>query len=165
MLGAPTFTPDLGWQDFWLVEHGTQVVGTVARWNQRRFKQTVVRGYEGKLGKMRPYLNVAARLGLAPRLPNVGEQVRHVFASHLAVDNDDLEVAAALLAAVHQSAVEAGDDYLMLGLDINHPFSKLARRYRHVLYATQLFLATWGEQGELAQKLDGRQMGAEIALL
>jgi hypothetical protein len=53
----------------------------------------------------------------------------------------------------------------MLGLDTDHPFTKLARHYRRVVYATQLFLATWGEQVELARRVDGRQMGAEIAVL
>jgi hypothetical protein len=44
-LGDAKLTPDLELQDFWLVERGSQVVGTLARWNQRRLKQSVVRGY------------------------------------------------------------------------------------------------------------------------
>jgi hypothetical protein len=110
-------------------------------------------------------INVMARFGLAPPLPALGEQVRHSFASHFAVDNDDPLVASALLAATYNSAVQANDDYLMVGLDTDHPFTKLARRYRRLVYATQLFLATWDEQIELARQLDNRQMGAEIAVL
>jgi hypothetical protein len=53
----------------------------------------------------------------------------------------------------------------MLGLDPDHPLSKLVRGYRRVVYATQLFLAAWGDEIELARTLDGRQMGAEIAVL
>jgi hypothetical protein len=164
-LGDAKVMPDLNLQDFWLVERGSQVVGTLARWNQQRFKQSVVRGYGEPWLRMRPYVNFLAWFGLAPRLPALGQQVRHSFASHLAVDNDDPQVAQALLAAVYNRAVQAGDDYLMLGLDTDHPFARLARRYRRVVYATQLFLATWGEQVELARRVDGRQMGAEIALL
>lgn len=164
-LGNGSITPDLSLDDFWLVERGTHVVGTVARWNQRRMKQSVVRGYGEPWAGMRKWVNLAARVGLAPRLPAIGEQVRNAFASHLAVDNDDPVVAAALLAAVYNRAVEAGDDYLMVGLDTDHPFTPLVRRYRRVVYATQLFLATWGDEVELARKLDGRQMGAEIAVL
>jgi hypothetical protein len=165
MLGDARWTPDLSLQDFWIVERGTQVVGTLARWNQRRFKQQVVRGYSEAWLGMRPLINIAARLGLAPRLPALGEQVRLTFASHLAVDNDDPQVAAALLASVYNDAVKAGDDYLMLGLDSEHSFTRLVRRYRRVVYATQLFLATWDDEVELARQMDGRQMGAEIAVL
>ena len=172
---APVWTPeklavliqmaDLDWHDFWLVERGMQVVGTLARWNQRRLKQSVVRGYAGVLRWARPWVNVAARLGLAPRLPSIGEQVRHAFASHFAVDNDDPDVAAALLAAVYNDAVAAGDDYLMLGLDSNHSLNAIVRPYRHVVYGTQLCLAAWGADVELARQVEGGQMGVEIALL
>jgi hypothetical protein len=164
-LGDPRQMQDLSVHDFWLVERGSQVVGTLARWNQRRLKQSVVRGYAASLQNARPFVNMLARLGLAPRLPAVGEPVRHAFSSHFAVDQDDPAVAAALLAAVYNGAVEAGDDYLMLGLDPDHPLSKLVRGYRRVVYATQLFLAAWGDEIELARTLDGRQMGAEIAVL
>jgi hypothetical protein len=164
-LGDPKQTPDLNTDDFWLVEHGSHVVGTLARWNQRRFKQSVVRGYDEPWRKTRTLINLAAQVGLAPYLPAVGEPVRHAFASHLAVDNDDPQVAAALLAAVYHDALQAGDNYLMVGLDPDHPLTRIVRRYRRVVYATQLFLATWGEQVELARTVDGRQMGAEIALL
>jgi hypothetical protein len=148
-----------------VVERASQVVGTVARWNQQRFKQTVARGYDEVWRRARPYINLIARFGFAPHLPAIGEAVRHSFASHWAVDDDDPLVAAALLAAVYNSAVQAGDHYLMVGLDSEHPLTKLMRSYRLVVYATQLFLATWGDEVALARGMDGRQMGAEIALL
>lgn len=164
-MGDAIWTPDLTMANFWLVERAGRVIGTLARWNQRRFKQSVVRGYSDSLLKVRPYVNFAAKFGLAPRLPDIGEQVRHAFGSHLAVDDDDLRVAAALLAAVYNDAVAAQDDYLMVGLDTNHPFAPLIRRYRRVVYATQLFLGTWGEEVAQTRLLDARQMGAEIAVL
>jgi hypothetical protein len=164
-LGDPVWTPDLSLADFWVVERASQVVGTLARWNQQRFKQTVARGYDEPWAQTRPYINLIARLGFAPHLPAIGEAVRHSFASHLAVDDDDPQVAAALLAAVYNSAVQAGDGYLMVGLDSEHPLTKLMRSYRREVNATQLFLATWGDEAALARRVEGGQMGAEIALL
>jgi hypothetical protein len=141
------------------------VVGTLARWNQQKFKQSVVRGYDEPWLRMRTFVNTIAWFGFAPHLPAIGEQVHHSFASHLAVDNDDPQVASVLIAAVFNSALVAGDDYLMLGMDSEHSFSLLVRRYRRVVYATQLFLATWGDEVEVARAVEKRQMGAEIALL
>jgi hypothetical protein len=164
-LVALTQLTDLDWRDFWLVERDAQVVGTLARWNQRRLKQSVVRGYAGVLRWAWPWVNLTARVGVAPRLPSIGEQVRHAFASHLAVDNDDADVATALLAAVYNDAVAAGDNYLMLGLDSNHSLGGIVRPYRHVVYATQLCLATWGADVEMARQVEDRQVGVEIALL
>jgi hypothetical protein len=51
----------------------------------------------------------------------------------------------------------------MVGLDSEHPLTKTVRRYRRLVYATQLFVATWDD--EKPPTLDGRQMGAEIAIL
>lgn len=164
-LGDPAMTPGLTLHDFWVVEQGSRIVGTLARWNQQGFKQSVVRGYHDPWRQSRTTINLLARLGLAPYLPAVGETIRHSFASHLAVDNDDPTVGAALLAATYNSAVAAGDNYLMLGLDTEHPFAKVVRRYRRVVYATQLSVATWGDVEAFADRLDGRQMGAEIAVL
>jgi hypothetical protein len=157
--------PDLNLGDYWLVERGDRVVGTLARWSQQRFKQTVVRGYTARLGQLRPWVNLLAWCGLAPRLPAVGEPIHHAFASHLAVDDDDPQITAALLAAVYNRAVQAGDNYLMVGLDSDHPFTSGMRGFRYVVYATQLFLATWGAEIETARAVKGMQMGAEIALL
>jgi hypothetical protein len=162
-LGDPAHTPDLLLENFWVVEHGAQVVGTVARWDQSRFKQQRVAGYDERWLGVRRWVNWAARLGLAPHLPAVGERIRLAFASHLAVDNDDLQVGAALLTAVYNDAVGAGDAYLMVGLDSEHPLTKTVRRYRRLVYATQLFVATWGD--EQPPTLNGRQMGADIAIL
>jgi hypothetical protein len=162
-IGDAAHTPDLALKNFWVVERDAQVVGTLARWDQSRFKQQIVRGYDERWLGVRRWVNWAARLGLAPHLPAVGERVRLAFASHLAVDNDDLQVGAALLAAVYNDAVQAGDAYLMVGLDSEHPLTKTVRRYRRLVYATQLFVATWDD--EKPPTLDGRQMGAEIAIL
>lgn len=164
-LGDQAVTPGLDLDDFWLVEKGSQVVGTLARWNQQSFKQSVVRGYDVQWVRVRTLVNTLAWFGFAPHLPAIGKQVRHSFASHLAVDNDDPVVASALIAAVFNSALIAGDDYLMLGMDSDSAFSQLVRRYRRVVYATQLFLAAWGDDVEAARAVDKGPLGAEIALL
>jgi hypothetical protein len=150
-LGDARTMPDLALSDFWVIEQESRVVGTLARWNQRRFKQQVVAGYDAHLLRMRPLVNAASLLGLMPALPAIGETVRLAFASCLAVDNDDPQLAAALLAAVYNDSVTAGDAFLMVGLDPQHPLTPLTRAYRRLVYATQLFLAAWGSEQELAR--------------
>jgi hypothetical protein len=81
-LGNEAITPGLRLNDFWLVEKGSQVVGTLARWNQQSFKQSVVRGYDEPWLRMRTFVNTVAWFGFAPHLPAIGEQVHHSFASH-----------------------------------------------------------------------------------
>lgn len=164
-LCRPDSTPGLEPEHFWLAQRGEEIVGCVARWDQQRWKQTWVRGYAPRLRTLRPWINLAARFALVPRLPPVGMTLRHSFASHWAVDHDHVEVAAVLLGAVVNDAAAAGDDYLMVGLDPAHPFGPVVRRCRHVPYRTALYLATWGEDVAALPQGPVGQIGAEIAIL
>jgi hypothetical protein len=159
----PDFTPGLAAEHFWLAEREGVVMGCVARWDQQPWKQTIVLGYAPRLRRLRPWVNLAAQIGLAPPLPQVGATIRHSFASHWAADGDDVEVAAALFAAVLNDAAGAGDDYLMVGLDPAHDFTAVLKAHRHVPYRTALYLATWDGEVYLPGRVN--QVGAEIAVL
>ena len=163
-LCRPDTTPGLLPHHFWLAVQGDRIVGCLARWDQQPWKQTVVQGYAPLLGRLRPWVNLAARVGLAPRLPPVGGTLRHSFAALWAVDDDDAAVGAGLLAAVIADAAAAGDDYLMVGLDPSHPLGPVVTRYRHVPYRTEIHLATWGTDPGLPAGAVG-QIGPEIAVL
>lgn len=156
---------DLDACNFWVVCRGDAVVGCAARWNQRRFKQTVVRGYGRRLAALRPWVNAAAWVLGRPPLPPVGAQVRFAFLSHLAVDGDDPQVAAALIAAVYNAAVAAGDHYLMLGLAADDPRRAWLRPYAIIDLPSRLYLASWEDGEAVAAAVDGRGPGVEIAVL
>lgn len=168
-LCQPGSTPGLAPEDFVvaLSEEG-KVAGCLAGWDQRAVKQTVVRGYSGALGLWRRLLNVMAPLGGWPELPEPGTALRSRFASHRAVDGDDVAVFAALLRALYNQGAERGDRgdrYLVLGLGEGDPLAAALRPYRSLAYASDLYLAAW-EDGEAAvAALDGRLPGPEVAVL
>ncbi|UCC61863.1 MAG: hypothetical protein JSV36_13845, partial [Anaerolineae bacterium] len=117
----PDHTPDLAPEDFFLALEQDRVVGCLAAWDQNRFKQTVVRGYSGPLGRWRGLVNVGARLAGWPVLPPPNTPFRHAYASHLAVDDDDPHVFAALLRALHSHLAAQGYSYYMIGLSEANP--------------------------------------------
>ena len=65
--------------DFRLLKNGLDIHGCIAIWDQRAFKQTVVRGYRTPLDILRAPYNLWARLSRRPLLPAAGEQLDHVF--------------------------------------------------------------------------------------
>jgi hypothetical protein len=156
---------DLDASSLWVVRCAGRVVGCAARWNQRRFKQTVVRGYGRRLAALRPWINAAGWVLGRPPLPPVGAQVRFAFLSHLAVDGDDPQVGAALIAAVYNAAATAGDHYLMLGLAADDPRRAWLDRYVTVDLPSRLYLASWEDGHAAAAAVDGRCPGVEIAVL
>lgn len=150
--------PGLDWGDFHVVRDGDVVVGCIARWDLRGFKQAVIRGYAPAVGRIRGLLNL-----LGARLPALGETLPLVFLSHLAVDGDDGAICTELLRAARAAASAGGCDWLALGLAARHPLAPWVRRafrpreYESILYAVH-------DPGTLAA-LDGRVPHLEVAVL
>jgi hypothetical protein len=165
-LCQPKHTPGLQPSDFWLACNGERVAGCVAFWDQSSVKQTVIHSYTGWLGTFRPLINRLSWLTGMPPLPEPHRPFHFGFASHLAADDDDLQIYAALLRQVYNQAVVRKDSYLMLGLAERHPFFQRARRaYPQIDYPSQLYLASWEEIDAKIQRLDDRPVGLEVGLL
>jgi hypothetical protein len=165
-LCQPDHTPGLHPDNFWLACDGERVVGCAAFWNQSSVKQTVIHRYNGPLGTFRPLINSLSWMTGTPYLPAPRQPFRFGFASHLAADDDDPQVYAALLRQVYNHAVRRKDSYLMLGLAERDPFFLQARReYSHIDYPSQLYLAGWGDIDVRIGQIDQRPVGVEVAVL
>ena len=145
---------------------GGDVAGCLAVWDQRAFKQVVIRGYSPWLAWSRPLINLAGPLVGVPPLPAVGQALDLGYVSHLAVDYDDPGTFAALLRTAHADAAARGLRYLALGLSSRHPLLPVAKRlFRHRLTISTLYAVHWEDGAEAAQALDGRVAHCEVALL
>jgi hypothetical protein len=162
----PDHTPGLTPKDFFLAMEGESVVGCLAVWDQTSFKQSVVRGYSGKIARWRRFMNMGAKIAGLPTLPPPNTPIRHCYASHLAVDDDNPEVFAVLLRNAYSHALDQGHGYLMLGLCENHPFLESAlSTYRHIDYRSQLYLVAWEEEMEVLSQVDHRLPAVEVSTL
>jgi len=165
-LCSPDQTPGLAPEDFFLALDGERVVGCLALWDQDCIKQTVVRGYAGAIARWRWLINIAARWGGWPILPPPPTPLRYCCASHLACDDDDPAIFAALLRAFYNAVAERGYDYFMLGLSSADPLRAVViRTYRYITYTSQLYLVAWEDGLEAVSQVDARTPGPELALL
>lgn len=105
---APSWTAEdllrlrgLGLQigDFWQIRSGGRIAACGTLWDQRSFKQTVVRAYAAPLSWARRWLNPMFAVCGRPQLPPVGTTLAHGFISHLAVAADQPELLIELVAA------------------------------------------------------------------
>ncbi len=152
-------------EGFHVARRGARVIGVLGAWDQRAFKQTVVRGYAGWLAMARPIYNAAARLAGYPRYPPPGEELRSFYASFVAVDNDERPVFAALLRALYNDHVGRGDHYFVVGLHERDPLVAALGDYALTPFAGRLFAVHFEDGDETWRGLDGRVPYVELAML
>ncbi len=105
-----------------------RVIGCAAIWDQRSFKQVVVRDYAPALRRFRPLVNLLLTAGGRPRLPPPGSVLDLAYLSHLAVDDDRADVAVQLIRAARDAAARRGLDYLSFSLAESSPMVPAVRR-------------------------------------
>lgn len=162
---APRWSPeDLPPSEFCVFRTGQQIEACGALWDQRQFKQIVVRGYSKLLATARPIFNIFSKLTHQPRLPNIGEALSIAFASCLASKTD-----ASLLGLIQRlsnSAHQRGIELLTLGFAGNDPrLANVRRNFRCREYRSRIYVVHWPGIGGTACELDNRVLAPEVALL
>ena len=152
-------------EDLYVARRGGRVAGVVAAWDQRAFKQTVIRAYGRRLALARPFYNAAARLFGRPRYPPAGEALRSFYASLVAIDDDAPLVFRALLRALYNDHVGGAYHYFVLGLHERDPLVGALDDYTLTPFAGRLFVVHFADGEEDWRRLDGRVPYVELAML
>jgi len=153
-------------EDFTLAVRDGQVVACLACWDQRPFKQAIVRGYSTRLARWRGLLNACAPLTGLPRLPAVGEALQFAYLSHAGFDEEDERTAIALIDGACRQARARGLEYIVLGLSgRSRILHAVKHAFPHRAYESVLYVAFWPEGEALAASLDQRPSNPELAIL
>jgi len=156
----------LNLSDFKFVTDSGRINAVAALWDQRVFRQTVVRDYAPFLTRARPVLNLAARFTGGTRLPAIGEVLRNGYVSHLAHDLSKPNMLLLLIAELRRVAAQRKVKLLTLGFAANDPKLAVVRRsFRAREYHSRLYVVRWADCGGAAPELDGRVLAPEVALL
>jgi hypothetical protein len=165
-LTDPRRCPGLRPEDFLIVRSGPGIAACVALWDQSAFKQTIVRGYPGWLGQLRPAVNVAAPFLRMPCLPAVGQRLRQIYLSHLAVEGNDENLFRCIVTVALSEARRRGFALALLGLSPRHPLAAvLSGSWRHREYRALLHLVHWADGAAAVEQISPRIPHIEIAVL
>lgn len=152
--------------DFKILTREGKIIGCAALWDQRGFKQTVIRGYSHRLSWLRPLLNWRASVFNFPVLPPVGSVLAHGFLSPLAVGPDEKESLLALVESSLLTAAERGLEFLTVGLAINDPrLAVVQNHFRCREYRNRFFQVKWNDEDFKWINLNGNLIFPEISLL
>lgn len=153
-------------EDFYIVSDNGSITACAALWDQRGFKQTVIRGYAPWLRRMRPVLNFITWLKGGTQFPAVGETLANAFVSHLAFAPGEPERLIELVAELRKVAARRGIESLTLGFAADNPYLAMLRRaVRGREYRSRIYVVHWPDLGGVAGELDGRVLSPEVALL
>jgi len=151
-------------RDFCVIREQGRIIACAAHWDQRGYKQVVIRGYSPLIARTRPALNLAFALTGRPHLPAVGHQLPLAYISHLAVDGELPELAFALVDELCRRSAGSDLEALAIGFAVNHPLlGCIERRYPTRTYRSRLYRVDWPGVPEL--KLEDRVPHVEVATL
>jgi len=152
--------------NFLIARKDGQITGCLAVWDQRAFKQTVVRKYPSYIRRLRPLINLAAPLLRSPHLPPIGEKIEQITFSHLALAQEDPQLFTDLLDAGLDDVAKRGGEAAVIGFASDRPLREaLMGRFKAVEYRTSLCVVFWPEAAERARLDTGKLPHPELALL
>jgi hypothetical protein len=162
---SPARMAGLRLEDFSVAVRGGRAIGCVACWDQRGFKQVVVRGYAPRLARLRWLINLSAGLRRDVPLPPIGCALDFGYLSHLGMADDDPATLEILIRAACAIARRKRLDYVVVGLSAAMPALTLLRRaFRHRAYESVIYAGVW-DDGSAVRKIDGRPAHPEVAVL
>ena len=151
---------------FSLFSRTRNIFGCAALWDQRSFKQTVIRGYSRRISALRPLLNLAADFLGSTRLPAVGSTLAHGFLSPLAVPLDDRPALMAMVESSLLAAANRGLEYLTMGFACNDPrLAAVRNHFRCREYRNHLFQVRWKNENSPRITLNENLILPEVSLL
>jgi len=143
-------------KDFFLAIARGKIVGTLAAWNQTRFRQTHVERYSIALRALRPIYNFAARLSPLKPLPQTGAPIPYIVLACLAVQDNDATLFRALFRAAYNELRRGSWHYAIVGLHERDPLARVLSEYRRIEAAGRLFTVHYPEGNRLARSLGSR---------
>ena len=141
------------------------LAGCLALWDADPVKRTVVHGYRGAMRRTRFVHDLAARVLGAPLLPAPGGALHYLYATHLAVPDDDPRTFAALLDAAHAAGRRAGYQFLSVFAPAGDPLAGAWRGRLTTDLPARLFVVTLDGAEPPAACFDGARPGFEMALV
>lgn len=140
MRGESQLLPGFCWENLYVYREHGKVLGTLGLWDQQSLKQTVVTAYAKRMQFIRPFYNLLAHIRGQPRLPQVGENIRILYAAFLSGNADAFT---SLLQRVCAGWSGKGYDYLSLGFCEGNELAPIASRYAAQQLASTVYIVYW----------------------
>jgi hypothetical protein len=141
-----------------------ELLGFLAVWDQRVFKQLNVVAYSSRMKAARWAFNLLAPIVGGERMPRTGSPLNCVSIAHICVPADKPQVLRALVTSAYNELRHSGCSFMNLGLDRRDPLSPaMTGLLAQPTDVNAYIVAT--RSGVVPERLDERPLHNEIALV
>ena len=148
-----------------VARRGGRLLGLLAGWDQHAYRQSMVDGYSGWVGRLRPIYNGWQRLRGLSGLPPPGQPLRCLTAAFPLVVDNDPELFVALIGELRRQHAGGSCSHLLIGLHETDPLLSVAQRFAARSYTTFLYLVGWQDSDAARAALDQRPTYLELGTL
>ncbi len=135
---------------FLLAVDAGEVAACGALWDQRAFRQTVIRSYSRALAFARPGVNVGRRLLGRPGMPAPGSTLAHAFLSPLAFGEGREGLLPNFIETCFGLAGASGIEFLTLALPSqDERLQRVRRRFSTRIWRSRLYRVDWPGTSDL----------------
>ncbi|HMG96291.1 MAG TPA: GNAT family N-acetyltransferase [Gemmatimonadaceae bacterium] len=157
--------PGLGISSYRLARSsGGELLGFLAVWDQRMFKQLNVVAYSPRMNAARGVFNLFAPLVGGERMPQAGSPLNCVSIAHICVPGYKPQVLRALVISAYNELRHSGCSFMNLGLDRRDPLSAAMAGLLAQPTDVNAYIVTT-RRGVIPEYLDERPLHNEIALV
>ena len=150
--------------DFYVVRSNGIIVGCLALWDQRGFKQVVIKDYRFPLNKLRTVYNIFSYLRKQMTLPEIGKKLEQVYISFVAFTRESSDLVVPALQDALYKIGNRGAEMAVLGLSVENPLVKnIESGFRIQVYETCIEMVKWNPAQ--AVSLASNNVQPEIAIL
>tara|TARA_Y100000310_G_scaffold78020_1_gene74598 strand:+ start:9153 stop:10226 length:1074 start_codon:yes stop_codon:yes gene_type:complete len=145
--------------DFVIVRKKDELVGVCAIWDQRKFKQIIVKKYGGKL----KIIDKILRSFSLSYLPEVDKPLPLIYVSHLCIKGNNSDILHSMINFIQNKDINP-NTYMCFGIDVKDPLKIALKKYHGKSYKTKLFMISWDDLSAIAAESRKRVFYPEIAL-
>ncbi len=148
--------------DYVLALKGNDIIGMLAGWNQKAYKQTRIMGFKPAIKVLRPLYNLYVSLAGGFKLPPVGGVLNYLTLYNVLIASDDKAIYQALIDWV---MVHEGQKYDALATAVTHgdPLVDVPRGYKRQKLISSHFWLSYGDDPRPG--IDNRPLYVELGRL
>lgn len=136
---------DLAHQSILVAKQHEKIVGTLALWDQRSFKQILVNGYHPVLQLIKPLYNFYLKLRNRPCLVEPGYPIDFNYAALVCVKDNDLRIFHELVSAAVSRTKKHHKSFFALGLHERDVLNEAMSGFSYRLLTSELYLVNFSK--------------------